>query len=371
MLCVPCYVKNPVDNKKIFNAFNVIGNFGFVRLQKLLNYFPNLETAWDAPEEELRRSGLEDSVVKILVERRKKINVEEEIEKIAKEGIEIITIDDAEYPENLKQIYNPPFVIYIRGKINKEGIRIAIVGSRKVTQYGKQAAQILAKDLASRGITIVSGLAAGIDTIAHTETLRAGQQTIAVLGSGIDGPSIYPPMNRDLAEKIANQGAVISELPIGAPPLKHHFPLRNRIISGLSLGTIIIEATETSGALITAKCALEQNREVFAVPGSIFSESSKGTNNLIKSGARLITSAQEVLDELNLASASNFIKNREILPESQEEKIILENLSHEAIHIDKISETTKLDIATLTAILTMMEMKGKVRNMGGMMYVIG
>lgn len=360
-----------MDNKKFFNAFNLIGNFGFARLQKLLNYFPNLETAWDAPEEELKRSGLENSVIKALVEKRRKINPEEEIQKIRREGVEIITIENAEYPEQLKQIYNPPFVIYIRGKIKKEGIRIAMVGSRKVTSYGKQAAQLLARSLAAQGITIISGLAAGIDAIAHIETLKTGKETIAVLGSGIDGASVYPPMNRKLAEEISKQGAVISELPIGAPPLKHHFPLRNRIISGLSLGVIVVEATETSGALITAKCALDQNREVFAVPGPIFSESSKGTNNLIKSGAKLIASAKDVLDELNLASASNFIKNREIIPESQEEKIILENLSHEAVHIDKISETTKLDIATLAATLAIMEMKGKVRNMGGMMYVIG
>lgn len=356
---------------KILNAFNLTGIFGPAKLQKLLNYFPNLETAWSAPEEELEKAALDGLTIKILIEKRKNINPDEEIEKIYKENIKIITFNSPEYPDPLKEIYNPPIALYVRGKIKTSGIRIAVVGSRKTSLYGKQAAQMLARDLAARGVSIVSGMATGIDTIAHIESLKAGQETIAVLGSGIDAKTVYPPSNRKLAEEIEKNGAVISELPIGAPPLKHHFPLRNRIISGLSLATIVVEASETSGALITAKCALDQNREVFAVPGPIFSESSKGTNNLIKSGAKLIASAEDILEDLNLALVSSFVKSREILPENEKEKIILESLSREAIHIDKISELTKLDIAELNAALAIMEMKGKVKNLGGMMYVLG
>jgi len=353
-----------------YNAFGLIEKIGPARMKKLINFFGDPASAWKADQADFKRAGLEESVVESLIHQRAELDPEREFQKLEEHGIRIISLEDEEYPSLLKETYNPPFALYVKGKIRSENINVAIVGSRKVTPYGRQVAQVLARDLAGAGLTIVSGMAAGIDTIAHTESLKAGQETIAVLGNGLDVQNIYPPMNRKLAEEIANSGAVISEYPIGTPPLRFHFPARNRIISGLSVGVIIVEATEGSGALITAKHALEQNKEIFAVPGSIFSESSVGTNNLIKSGAHLTTSANEVLEELNLTLATDFIKNRKVVPDSAEEKIILDNLSKEPIHIDKLAEKAQLSTSEITATLTLMEMKGKVRNMGGMMFVI-
>jgi len=352
-----------------YNAFNLIDKIGPARMKKLINFFGNPEIAWKANWTDLKQAGLEESVIESLIQQRDTFDPEKEFQKLEQLGIKIITLDNDEYPPSLKEIYNPPFALYVKGSIRSENINIAIVGSRKVTPYGKQVTQALARNLAEAGLTIVSGMATGIDTIAHTESLKAGKETIAVLGNGLDTQNIYPPTNRRLAEEISASGAIISEYPIGTPPLRHHFPSRNRIISGLSVGVIVTEATEESGALITAKHAIDQNKEIFAVPGSIFSESSVGTNNLIKSGACPITSAREILEELNLTFATDFIKNRKIVPESAEEKIILDNLSKEPIHIDKLAEKTNLSTPKITATLTLMEMKGKVKNMGGMMFV--
>jgi len=357
--------------KKYYNAFNQIELIGPVRMRKIIKYFSNAKNAWFAPQHDFEKAGLEASVIDNLFRQKEKINPDKEMEKLSKENIRAFTINDPEYPDSLKQIYNPPFILYVKGDIEQTKSSIAIVGSRKVSNYGKQAAQTLARDLASAGITIVSGMALGIDTIAHSECLQTEQQTIAVLGSGLDNVSIYPAINKKLAERIISNGALISEYPIGSPPLKHHFPNRNRIISALSLGVLVIEAAKTSGSLITAKYALEQNKDVFAVPGSIFSENSAGTNDLIKSGAKPISSAQEILDELNLNAASAFIKTRKIIPENKEEEIILKYLSHDPIHIDKIAELTKLDTSALNCAMTIMEMKGKIKNLGAMMFVIG
>jgi len=353
-----------------YNAFGLVEKIGPARMKKLMNFFGDPETAWKASWTDFKQAGLEKSAIESIILQRDRIDPETEFQKLEQLGIRIISVDDIEYPQLLKETYNPPFALYIKGRLKVENINIAIVGSRKVTSYGKQVAQTLARNLTEAGLTIVSGMATGIDTIAHMESLKAGKETIAVLGNGLDTPNIYPPANRKLSEEIALSGAVISEYPIGIPPLRHHFPARNRIISGISVGVIVVEATEGSGALITAKHALEQNKEIFAVPGSIFSESSVGTNNLIKSGARLITSAREVLEELNLTLATDFIKNRKVVPESPEEKIILDHLSKEPIHIDKLAEKANLSTSEITATLTLMEMKGKVRNMGGMTFVI-
>lgn len=353
-----------------YNAFSLVDKIGPARMKKLINFFRDPETAWKASWTDFKQAGLEESAIESIILQRDRIDPETEFQKLEQHGIRIVTLDNEEYPSSLKEIYNPPFALYVKGKIRSENINIAIVGSRKVTPYGKQVTQALARNLAEAGLTIVSGMATGIDTIAHIESLQAGKETIAVLGNGLDAQNIYPPTNRKLAEEISTSGAVISEYPIGTPPLRHHFPSRNRIISGLSVGVVVVEATEGSGALITAKHALDQNKEIFAVPGSIFSESSVGTNNLIKSGAHPITSAKEILEELNLTLATDFIKNRKIVPESAEEKIILDNLSKEPVHIDKLAEKTNLSASEITATLTLMEMKGKVKNMGGMTFVI-
>jgi len=248
---------------------------------------------------------------------------------------------------------------------------LAVVGSRKFSSYGKMAAEKIIGILSQNNLTITSGLALGIDAIAHLTALEAGGRTIAVLGSGLDKENIYPSANRYLADKIISSGGtIISEFPIGTPPLKHNFPQRNRLIAGISIGTLVIEADEKSGALITARYALEQNREVFAVPGSIFSNQSRGTNKLIKQGAIPITAAEDIIEALNLAQATGPIDKKNIVPQTPEEEKIFLQLSHEPMHIDELMRLTKLDTSKINSTLTIMEMKGLVKNLGGMQYVI-
>ena len=274
------------------------------------------------------------------------------------------------YPSLLKEIFNPPS-LYIRGDFQEtDKHAIAIVGTRKPTAYGKQTAEKFTYELAQAGFTIVSGLALGIDTIAHKTALSAKARTIAVLGSGIDPRVLYPQENKKLACEIEQHGAVISEYKPDASARPGYFPQRNRIVSGLSLGVLVIEAGFKSGALITAKCALDQNREVFCVPGSIFSEKSIGANNLIKLGAKLVSRVEDILDELNLTQAMKFIEKKEIVPENKEEAKILKALSHEPKNIDEIIKKTKLDTASTSACLSIMEIAGKIKHLGAGAYVL-
>jgi len=361
-----------ISDKKYYNAFNFIPQIGPVRFRKLISHFKSMEDAWNANASEFYGAGIEEDVIEKILESRKNIFPDEEFEKLEKEGIEIITINEDLYPARLKETHSAPAVLYFKGKIEKDDLALAIIGPRKVSIYGRQAASQLASELSRGGLTIVSGMALGVDSIAHNECVKLRNRTIAVLGGGIDTRNIYPPSNCQTAENIiANGGAVISEYPIGTPPLKQHFPARNRIISGLSLGVLVIEASEKSGALITAKFALEQNREVFAVPGSIFSKNSKGTNNLIKLGAKLVTKAEDILEELNLEFVEEIKNAREIIPDNEEEKLILENLSpDEPIQIDKLAKIIAMNTSALSSLLTLMEIKGKVKNVGGMRYVV-
>lgn len=356
-----------------FHAFNLFNErVGPMRFKKLLGYFGTIKKAWlESAEQSLIAAGLEEDLAREIAARRPQINLEQELEKLTKEKIGIITLLDEDYPRLLKEIYDPPYIMYIRGELKKEDeFGIGIVGTRKLSNYGQQAADHISGDLAQAGLTIISGLAHGIDTVAHLAALRNKGRTIAVVGSSIDNQSIFPPSNRRLAEYVSQNGAVLSEYPIGAPALKQHFPARNRIISGLSLGTIVIEAPEKSGALLTARHALDQNRELFAIPGSIYSDNSTGPNNLIKMGAKLVMRAQDILEELNLKNLTNEIAARQISADTKEEALILKMLSYDPAHIDKITRETALDIATVSATLTLMEMKGKIKNLGGMQYVI-
>ncbi len=285
---------------KYFNAFNLIDGLGPIAFKKLLAHFNSLEEAWSIEINQLRQAGLENFVIEQIKKQRPQINPSEQMERLTKEGIDLITILDKNYPKLLKEIYSPPALLYIRGKLElNDEFSLAIVGTRKLSSYGQQITPLITSDLAGAGLTIISGLAKGIDTLAHQAALKANGRTIAVLGSGLDKKSIYPSINRHLAEEISQKGAVISEFPIGAEPLAQHFPQRNRIISGLSLGILVIEAPEKSGALITAKDALEQNRDVFAIPGPILAKNSLGPNNLIKMGAKLVSQANDILYELN------------------------------------------------------------------------
>lgn len=282
--------------------------------------------------------------------------------------IKEITIKDNNYPEILKEIYDPPKSLFIKGSFKSEDkIAIGIVGTRNYTSYGKRVAENIAGDLAGAGITVISGLAKGIDTFAHKAALERDGRTIAVLGSAVDSKSLYPSCNQRLAEKIIKNGAVISEYPSGTKSERWFFPQRNRIISGLSLGILVVEAPQKSGALITAACALEQNREVFAVPGPIYSENSIGTNKLIQMGAKLTTSANDILEELNLPLLEE--KKNKSKPENKEEKILLDVLGKEPIHIDEITKTSNLNAGVVSSTLIMLELKGLVKNLGGGHYV--
>jgi len=358
---------------KFFHAFNLFNErIGPVRFKKLLGYFANLEKAWlESDEETLTAAGLEEDLAREIIVRRPQIDLDQELTKLAKENIGLLTILDEEYPKLLKEIYAPPPLLYIKGEFKAtDEFAISIVGTRKLSTYGQQVATRLATDLAQAGLTIVSGLAQGIDTLAHLAALENKARTVAVVGSSLDRNSIFPSINRSLAEKIAQNGAVVSEYPLGSAALKHHFPARNRIISGLALGTLIVEAPAKSGAILTANHALSQNREVFAVPGSIFNDNSAGPHSLIKLGAKMVTNVQDILEELNLKNLAANISVGQIIPDNETEGIILNLLSHEPISIDLIIQETKMDTALANATLSLMEMKGKIKNLGGMQYVL-
>ncbi|MFA5188436.1 MAG: DNA-processing protein DprA [Patescibacteria group bacterium] len=358
---------------KYWLAISQFAKIGAARFKKLYNYFPNMETAWQAGFLELQKSGLEPNIAQEFIVVKKDINPDIEMEKVKQEQIEVITVQDENYPRLLKEIFNPPALLYIKGdsqNLNNK-FNLAVVGTRKISNYGKQITPELVKPLVQNGFTITSGLALGVDALAHHSAVEARGKTIAVLGSGLDQKSIYPSSNRYLAQGIIdNDGTIISEFPIGMLPLKHNFPTRNRIIAGLSLGTLVIEAAETSGALITAFLALEQNREVFAVPGSLFNRNSIGTHKLIQKGAKLITSYQDILDELNLQEVKNFVANQKVLPETNEEKIIIQTLNHEPVHIDEIIKKSNLPVSLVTGCLSLMEMKGLIKNLGGQNYIL-
>jgi len=304
---------------------------------------------------------LPEKILKLFLEANQ-INPADELKKLKLINADYTTIYDTDYPPLLREIYDAPYVIYSRGdkKILKSS-GVAIVGSRKFTYYGKSVGYKLAYDLAQSGLTIISGLALGLDSVVQRAAVDAKGLTIGVLACGLD--QIYPQTNRQLAELIIKSGgAIISEKAPGTPPLKQHFPARNRIISGLSMATLVVEAAESSGSLITAAAALDQNREVFAVPGNIDSPNSKGTNNLIKMGAKVVTEANDILLNLNLAPLEAPKKTYTF---SENEALVVDILKLGSIHIDKVAQTSKLDIVQISETLTLLEIKGAVRNLGG------
>jgi len=284
------------------------------------------------------------------------------------EEIKTIGIQDKDYPRLLMGIKNPPPVLYYRGELTPKDNCFAIVGTRMCSVYGKEAATEISGDLSEAGLTIVSGLAPGIDTCSHLVVVEKNKRTIAVLGTGLDTRSIYPQSNLDLAQKIIEKGGcLISEYPEGTPGSKITFPQRNRIISGLSLGILVVEAKQKSGSLITAKWAQKQGRKVFAVPGSIHSLNSIGCHYLIKHGAILAESADDILKELNLPSPS---LGKPIVGENETENLILQALAENALEIDKIIEKTNLSAQQIAATLAILEIKDKVRNLGGNIYAL-
>jgi DNA processing protein len=354
---------------KYWVGFSRIPRIGRVKLSRMENQFGSMEEAWRASPAELSRAGLDKSSVNAIVNWRPKISLEEELEKLERHGIKAFTYHDDGYPARLKEIYDYPPILYVKGSLlPQDEWCLAVVGTRKATVYGRQAAEEIVADLARNKITIVSGLARGIDSIAHRSALEAGGRTIAVFGCGLD--IVYPGENTSLAKSIATNGALISEFPLGTEPRRENFPLRNRIMSGLSLGVLVVEAGDTSGAMITARLALEQNREVFAVPGSILSPSSRGTNNLIQEGAKLIRDYTDILEELNLRAVAHQIELKEVIPASDTESLLLKQLSAEPVHIDEVCRSSGLPIATVSSTLAMMELKGMVRQVGTMSYIL-
>ena len=316
-------------------------------------------------------SGIGEKLSEKIVLERCNINPDEEWSFLEREGIRMVTANNENYPKLLREIASPPFVIYTKGDFDPNSLPlVAIVGSRKFTQYGAQAATSFAHELSRAGIGIVSGMAPGIDTFAHRGALDAGGKTIAVLGDSLDEGSIYPRNNVNLSREISQKGLLLSDYPPIMSAGKLTFPARNRIIAGLSLGTIVVEAGEQSGALLTAQMALDYGREVFSVPGSIFSPQSTGTNGLIKRGARLVSSVSDILEELELFLAHEKKPTTPKVAGTKEEELILKTLTHEPLHIDNIGKLTKLSMAIVSSTLSMMEIKGWVKNIGGQNYII-
>mgnify|MGYP001066702213 FL=1 len=355
------------DEKKYWIGFNMVRGIGAVRFQQIRAYFGDLSLAWEAPGSAFRAAGLPGKVVENLQKMREAMDVDEVYESILAQDITVLTLLDEDYPRLLREIDQSPPVLYLRGTlIPADEFAVAMVGTRRVSPYGQQITRDTSLYLAGNGLTIVSGLARGVDGLAHQHALKAGGRTIAVLGSGVD--VIYPPEHRKLAEAILENGAIISDYPLGTQPEGINFPPRNRIISGLSLATIVVEAGERSGALITADFALEQGRDVFAVPGNVLSPASRGTNRLIQKGAYAMVSPQDVLDVLELTQVEAIKTARQVLPADATEAKILRVLGFEPIHVDDVCNQCGLPIEKVSAALTMMELKGMVQHVGGMRY---
>lgn len=355
----------------------------WVWLSTLLNVIPRKKhmlmrdygdpaNLWEAEESDLRgREYVTDEVLRDITDREKRQGVDGILERLYREDIGAVRYIDPSYPELLKQIFDPPLLLYKKGRIESERLRMAVVGSRNATSYGLNASYVISESLARLGFTVVSGMARGIDSMAHRGALKSGGRTIAVLGCGLDIP--YPTENGELMKAIAGNGAAISEYPPGTAPLPRNFPARNRIISGLSKGVVVIEASERSGSLITARFALEQGREVFALPGNVGCINSVGTNRLIRDGARILTSMEDILEELNItynkknpqAAMVALKPKRTYVGLDGQEKSIVELLRKEELQIDLISSKSGLDISKVSSTLVMLELKGIVEQLPG------
>jgi len=357
------------DEKKYWIGFNLVRGIGSVRFQQIRTFFGDLSVAWNASAEGFKEAGLPGRALNNFLKLRKQIDLDQFYESILEKNITVLTLLDDDYPPLLKEIDQSPPVIYVKGTLTPaDEFSVAIVGTRRVSEYGQQITRDASIYLTGHGLTIVSGLARGVDGLAHRHALEAGGRTIAVLGSGVD--VIYPPEHRKLAEAISENGAVISDYPLGTQPEGVNFPPRNRIISGLSLATIVIEAGDRSGALITADFALEQGRDVFAVPGNVLSPASRGTNRLIQNGAFAMVSPQDVLDVLNLSEVEAIKTARQVLPGNTMEAKILQVMGFEPMHVDEICNQVGMAVEKVSAALTMMELKGMVQHVGAMRYAV-
>lgn len=361
------------EEKIYWLGFSAFPGIGPLRFKLLREYFGSARKAWQAKETELLKIGLGEKLTARFVAFRNNFSLSSCFDTLKQKNIWVITLEDKEYPKLLKEILGAPFLLYVRGSPNifqnEVEPRIAVVGTRRITGYGREVTERLVEGLVDAGATIVSGMAYGVDAVAHEATIEAGGKTIAVLGCGVD--IIHPKSNTTLYWKIIKgAGWVISEFPLGRFAEKGLFPARNRIISGLSLGVVVTEGTEDSGALITARYAAEQGREVFAVPGPITSQMSAAPTILLKQGAKLVTEAKDILEELKIKSNSSNISksvtSRDNL--AKEEIEILEILQSENLHFDEIVRKSNIPAPKLASLLTVMEMRGYVKNLGGGVY---
>ncbi len=353
-----------------------VPGMGAKKKYDLVNHFGDPVNIWNSSKRELMDVPfLTEENVNALLDRNKRSETMGIMDALYRNGIKAITIKDPEYPDCLRNIYDPPIVLYYKGRLEIRQLSIAVVGSRRATYYGKSVAERISAELAAYGINVVSGMARGIDSSAHRGALKGGGRTIGVMGCGLD--IVYPPENKELAERITESGALVSEYVPGTAPLPANFPARNRIISGISQGVLVVEAGEKSGSLITVGYALEQGREVFAVPGNINSISSAGTNRLIKEGARLVTSAEDILEEFNLIDNLNQKKEGERVKTVQKsifsaldekERMIAECLLEGPMHIDLLVRQCKMEMQSLNTTLVMMELKGLVEMLPGKHY---
>lgn len=358
--------------KDYWLGFNIFPGIGPKRFAHLLKIFGSAKKAWLASKKDLSKTKLPHSIVDKFIDFREKVNLNQEIVRLEKSLIRFIIIEDKEYPENLKKINDPPPLLYIKGRLlPQDKLSLAVIGTRKITPYGIEVTEKLVAELVSFGFTIVSGLARGVDSFSHRVTLGNQGRTIAVLGSGLD--RIYPPEHKALAEKIVNlgKGALISQLALGTAPLRGHFPARNRLIAGLSLGVLVTEGATVSGTKITANYAFEQKKKVFAVPGPITSSLSEGPADLIKQGAKLVTKVTDILEEMGSKPILQKNKEKRIIQFStNQEEQIWQLLTQGKKHVDEIIRQTKFPSAQVLSCLTTMELKGMVKNIGSGNYII-
>ena len=365
------------EERLYYLAFSLIEGIGPVRFKLLLEYFGNAKKAWEGDKSEYEKISLNQKLIDQIVEKRKKFNLEAYSLELAKREISFLTVSDPDYPALLCQISDPPFVIFTKGRIIKKDIlAVGVVGTRYPTVYGREITERIASDLAISGVTIVSGMARGVDSIAHRAALEVGGRTVAVLGCGID--IIYPPENKQLYFDITHNGAIVSEFPPGILVTRGLFPARNRIISGLSRGIIVTEGARDSGSLITAGEAAKQGREVFAVPGSVTNPMSAAPISLLRDGAKIITNAKDVLDEFgiiydtleNCQPNANQPVRKKFRSESPIEEAIFSILVGGGAHIDELVRKLGERPEEVLPTITLMEMQGKIKNVGNMTYAL-
>ncbi len=386
-----------MDDLKYWVALHRVSGLGPVRFGKLETRFGTLDHAWQASRTDLLAAGLDQKTVEEVITERARIDPDAEMDRLEKARVKPVHRRSPDYPPRLAETYDPPSVIYLKGTLLAADQRaVAVVGTRSPTVEGREIARRLSYDLATAGVTVVSGMARGIDGLAHQAAIDAGGRTVAIMGGGLN--SIYPPEHTTLAGSIAEHGAVISEYPLGMRPKAEHFPRRNRVISGISLGVLVVEADMDSGAMITVKWALEQDREVFAVPGSVLSPKSNGSNWLIQQGAKLVSDCQDVLEELNIAvmgqpadaterkNASRPLSSRRAatptpltrsdaaaldrgVTKDSYEGLVLQAMADGPAYVDDITRSTGLPAATVSSVLTMLELRGTVRQTGPMQFV--